>query len=195
MNAQWTIGIIGGSGLYAIDGLADAEWREVATPWGTPSDRILYGRVGDVAIRFLPRHGRGHVHLPGDIPVQANIDALKRAGCTDLLAISSVGSLREELAPGTFAIVDQFVDRTTARAASFFGRGLVAHVSLADPTCARLSACRRRGCGGGRHGRAARHVSGDGGTAILDAGRIPSLPLLGFERHRHDQHARGQARA
>ena len=140
MNTQWTIGIIGGSGLYAIDGLEDAEWRSVDTPWGVPSDEILFGRVGDVAIRFLPRHGRGHVHLPGDIPVRANIDALKRAGCTDLLAISSVGSLREELPPGTFALVDQFVDRTVGRAASFFGSGLVAHVSLADPTCERLGA-------------------------------------------------------
>lgn len=140
MNAQWTIGIIGGSGLYAIDGLEDAEWRDVETPWGTPSDRILFGRIGDVSVRFLPRHGRGHVHAPGDVPARANIDALKRAGCTDLLAISSVGSLQEELAPGSFAVVDQFVDRTVARPASFFGSGLVAHVSMADPTCERLGA-------------------------------------------------------
>lgn len=140
MNAQWTIGIIGGSGLYAIDGLEDAEWRDVASPWGAPSDQILFGRIGDVAIRFLPRHGRGHVHAPGDIPARANVDALKRAGCTDLLAISSVGSLQEELPPGTFAVVDQFIDRTVQRAASFFGTGLVAHVSMADPTCERLGA-------------------------------------------------------
>ena len=140
MNRQWTIGIIGGSGLYAIDGLQDAEWRAIETPWGVPSDHILHGRIGEVAIRFLPRHGRGHVHLPGDIPVRANIDALKRAGCTDLLAISSVGSLQEALPPGTFAIVDQFVDRTVGRPASFFGSGLVAHVSVADPTCERLGA-------------------------------------------------------
>jgi 5'-methylthioadenosine phosphorylase len=140
MNAQWTIGIIGGSGLYAIDGLEEAEWRDVATPWGTPSDSILFGRIGDVAIRFLPRHGRGHRLAPGEIPARANIDALKRAGCTDLVALSSVGSLREELAPGTFVLVDQFVDRTAARPASFFGTGLVAHVSFADPVCQRLSA-------------------------------------------------------
>ena len=140
MNASWTIGIIGGSGLYAIDGLQDAEWRAVESPWGEPSDQILFGRIGEVALRFLPRHGRGHRIAPSDIPVRANIDALKRAGCTDLLAISSVGSLREELPPGCFAIVDQFVDRTVARPASFFGTGLVAHVSLADPVCPRLSA-------------------------------------------------------
>lgn len=140
MNTQWTIGIIGGSGLYAIDGLEDSEWRVVDTPWGTPSDAILFGRIGDVNIRFLPRHGRGHRIAPGEIPARANIDVLKRAGCTDLLAISSVGSLQEELAPGCFTIVEQFIDRSVARPASFFGTGLVAHVSLADPVCERLSA-------------------------------------------------------
>ncbi|MFL0418247.1 S-methyl-5'-thioadenosine phosphorylase [Sphingomonas sp. 179-I 2A4 NHS] len=140
MNGQWTIGIIGGSGLYAIDDLEDAEWRRVETPWGEPSDEILFGRIADVQLRFLPRHGRGHRIAPGEIPARANIDALKRAGCTDLLAISSVGSLREELAPGRFALVDQFVDRTVHRPQSFFGTGLVAHVSMADPVCERLSA-------------------------------------------------------
>lgn len=140
MNTQWTIGIIGGSGLYAIDGLEDAEWRSVATPWGEPSDDILFGRIGDVALRFLPRHGRGHRISPDAIPARANIDALKRAGCTDVIAISSVGSLREELEPERFAVIDQFVDRTVQRPASFFGTGLVTHVSLADPVCERLSA-------------------------------------------------------
>lgn len=140
MNAQWTIGIIGGSGLYAIDGLEDAEWRRVETPWGDTSDEILFGRIGNVGLRFLPRHGRGHRISPSDIPARANIDALKRAGCTDLLAISSVGSLREELSPGHFVMVDQFIDRTVARPVSFFGTGMVAHVSMADPVCERLSA-------------------------------------------------------
>lgn len=140
MNTQWTIGIIGGSGLYAINGLEDAEWRRVATPWGEPSDDILFGRIGNVALRFLPRHGRGHRISPDAIPARANIDALKRAGCTDVIAISSVGSLREELEPGRFAVIDQFVDRTVQRPASFFGTGLVTHVSLADPVCERLSA-------------------------------------------------------
>lgn len=140
MNTQWTIGIIGGSGLYAIDGLEDAVWRDVASPWGQPSDAILFGRIAGVEVRFLPRHGRGHRLAPGDIPARANIDALKRAGCTDVIALSSVGSLRGELAPGTFVLVDQFVDRTVARAASFFGSGLVAHVAFADPVCQRLAA-------------------------------------------------------
>lgn len=140
MNTQWTIGVIGGSGLNAVEGLEDAEWRPVASPWGEPSDHILFGRIGDMAVRFLPRHGRGHHIAPDEIPARANIDALKRAGCTDLIAISSVGSLREELEPGRFVIVDQFVDRTVHRSASFFGSGLVAHVSMADPVCERLSA-------------------------------------------------------
>ena len=139
MNAQWTIGIIGGSGLYAIDTLEDAEWRDVASPWGAPSDQILHGRIGDVALRFLPRHGRGHRVPPHEVNARANVDALKRCGCTDLLAISSVGSLREELEPGRFVVVDQFIDRTVQRPPSFFGTGLVAHVSMAEPVCARLS--------------------------------------------------------
>ena len=140
MNAQWTIGIIGGSGLYAIDALEDAEWRDVSTPWGAPSDQVLHGRIGEVALRFLPRHGRGHRIPPHEVNARANIDALKRSGCTDLLAISSVGSLREEFEPGRLVIVDQFIDRTVQRPASFFGAGMVAHVSMAEPVCPRLSA-------------------------------------------------------
>lgn len=136
----WTIGIIGGSGLYAIDALEDAAWRSVETPWGAPSDDILFGRVGEVSLRFLPRHGRGHRIPPGEVNARANIDALKRSGCTDILAISSIGSLREELEPGRFVVVDQFIDRTVARPASFFSTGMVAHVSMAEPVCARLSA-------------------------------------------------------
>ncbi|WP_293943680.1 S-methyl-5'-thioadenosine phosphorylase [Sphingomonas sp.] len=140
MNAQWTIGIIGGSGLYAVDALEDAEWRDVPTPWGEPSDQVLHGRIGDIALRFLPRHGRGHRIPPHEVNARANIDALKRSGCTDLLAISSVGSLREELEPGRFVIVDQFIDCTVQRPPSFFGSGMVAHVSMAEPVCPRLTA-------------------------------------------------------
>ena len=137
---EWTIGIIGGSGLYAIDAIEDAEWRRVETPWGDPSDEILFGRIGDVGLRFLPRHGRGHRIPPGEVNARANIDALKRSGCTDVLAISSIGSLREELEPGRFVLVDQFIDRTVSRPASFFATGMVAHVSIAEPVCPRLSA-------------------------------------------------------
>jgi 5'-methylthioadenosine phosphorylase len=137
--AEWAIGIIGGSGLYALDELDEAQWIAVDTPWGAPSDELLIGRIEGVKCIFLPRHGRGHRIPPGELNYRANIDALKRAGCTDLVAISAVGSLNEAMAPGMFAIADQFVDRTVSREASFFGPGLVAHVSFADPVCARLS--------------------------------------------------------
>ena len=136
----WTIGIIGGSGLYAMDALEEAQWIPVETPWGAPSDTLLIGRIAGVKFVFLPRHGRGHRIPPSAINARANVDALKRAGCTDLLALSAVGSLREDLEPGRFVAVDQFVDRTFARESSFFGPGLVAHVSMADPVCPRLSA-------------------------------------------------------
>ncbi len=136
---NWTIGIIGGSGLYQIDALEDAQWIRVNSPFGEASDEILCGRIGHVRVRFLPRHGRGHRIPPSEVNARANIDALKRAGCTDILAISSVGSLREELAPGHFVVVDQFIDRTKGRPSSFFGTGMVAHVSMAEPVCERLS--------------------------------------------------------
>ncbi len=132
------IGIIGGSGLYEIDGLRDVSWRQVATPWGTPSDALLFGRLGDVRCVFLPRHGRGHPLSPTHLNYRANIDALKRSGVTDVLSLSAVGSLKAELPPGTFVIVDQFIDRTFAREKSFFGDGVVAHVSMAHPVCGRL---------------------------------------------------------
>ena len=137
--SDWTIGIIGGSGLYAIDALEDAQWIPVQSPWGAPSDEILCGTIGHVRVRFLPRHGRGHRLAPSTLDARANIDALKRAGCTDILAISAVGSLSEDLAPGRFVTVDQFIDNTKGRPASFFGDGFVAHVSMADPVCDRLS--------------------------------------------------------
>jgi 5'-methylthioadenosine phosphorylase len=139
MSDGWTIGIIGGSGLYAIDGLEDAEWRRIDTPWGQPSDELLFGRIGKVNLVFLPRHGRGHVIPPSELNFRANVDALKRSGVTDILAISSIGSLEENLPPGHFVVVDQFIDRTVHRASSFFGTGMVAHVSMAYPVCERLS--------------------------------------------------------
>ena len=140
MSGEWVIGIIGGSGLYAIDALEDAQWIAVKSPFGEPSDQILCGRVGEVQLRFLPRHGRGHRLSPGGVNARANVDALKRAGCTDILAISAVGSLDEKLPPGRFVAVDQFIDQTRGRASSFFDSGFVAHVGLADPVCPRLSA-------------------------------------------------------
>ncbi len=152
--SKWTVGIIGGSGLYRIESLKEARWIEIQSPFGKPSDEVLCGRIGDVQVRFLPRHGRGHTIPPGAVNARANIDVLKRAGCTDLLAISSVGSLQEELPPGHFVAVDQFIDRTRTRAASFFSAGLVAHVSMAQPVCERISAF------------AAAAVTRAGGTAV-----------------------------
>ncbi|MEO9517524.1 MAG: S-methyl-5'-thioadenosine phosphorylase [Paracoccaceae bacterium] len=136
---QTKIGVIGGSGLYDIDGLENQEWISVETPWGVPSDQLLTGTLDGVSMVFLPRHGRGHVHSPSTVPYRANIDALKRIGVTDVISISACGSFREEMEPGHFVVVDQFIDRTFAREKSFFGSGCVAHVSVAHPTCERLS--------------------------------------------------------
>lgn len=137
--SEWVIGVIGGSGLYDVEGFEDRDTMRVETPWGEPSDELTTGRIGDVRFVFLPRHGRGHRLTPTHVPYRANIDALKRAGCTDVLSISACGSLRERYAPGDFVMVDQFIDRTFAREKSFFGPGMVAHVSMADPVCERLS--------------------------------------------------------
>lgn len=139
-NASPLLGIIGGSGLYDLPGLADTRWVAVDTPWGAPSDQIFLGRLGEARLAFLPRHGRGHRIAPSQVNYRANIAALKMLGATDVLSLSAVGGLRTELPPGTFVVVDQFIDRTHARAKSFFGRGLVAHVSMAHPVCARLGA-------------------------------------------------------
>ncbi len=142
------IGIIGGSGLYQVEGLDGAEWVTVESPWGAPSDQLFVGRLDGVKMVFLPRHGRGHVHSPTTVPYRANIDAMKRLGVTDLVSISATGSFREEMAPGDFVIVDQFIDRTFAREKSFFATGCVAHVSVAHPTCPDLS----RACFEAAHG-------------------------------------------
>mgnify|MGYP001829243903 CR=1 FL=1 len=136
--SETMIAVIGGSGIYEIDGLEDADWVTVETPWGAPSDQILTGRLNGVWMAFLPRHGRGHVHSPTTVPYRANIDALKRLAATDVISVSACGSFRDEMAPGDFVIVDQFIDRTFAREKSFFGTGCVAHVSVAHPTCTRL---------------------------------------------------------
>lgn len=160
----WTIGIIGGSGLYDVEGVEDGEWIEVDSPWGVPSDKLFRGRVGHVGVVFLPRHGRGHRISPSDINARANIDVLKRVGVTDVLAISSVGSLTGDRPPGSFTVADQFIDRTKGRPSSFFGSGMVAHVSMADPVCPRLlglAAAAARAAGAQVH---------DGGTYLAMEG-------------------------
>ena len=137
--AGWTLGIIGGSGLYDSEGLEDRATLRIDSPFGAPAGDLTTGRIGTTRLVFLPRHGPGHAIPPGEINARANIDALKRAGCTDVLSLSAVGSLKEALPPGTFVVVDQYIDRTVGRISSFFGAGLVAHVSMADPVCPRLS--------------------------------------------------------
>ena len=137
-NSKPILGIIGGSGVYEIDGLKNKQWKKIPSSFGEPSDELLFGELNGQKMVFLPRHGRGHRIPPSEINYRANIDALKRAGVTDLISVSAVGSLKEELKPGMFVIVDQFIDRTFARKKSFFSSGLVAHVSMANPVCSRL---------------------------------------------------------
>ena len=140
MSTPNLIGIVGGTGLYDLEGLTDQRWVRVDSPFGAPSDALLFGRFGDQQIVFLPRHGRGHRIPPHEINFAANIDALKRAGVTSVISVSAVGSLRADMPPGTFVIVDQLIDRTLRKPKSFFGTGLVAHVSMGHPTCRRLMA-------------------------------------------------------
>ena len=132
------LGVIGGSGVYEIDGIQNKRWKKVSSSFGEPSDKLLFGNLNGQEMVFLPRHGRGHRIPPSEINYRANIDALKRAGVSEIISVSAVGSLKEELKPGVFVIVDQFIDRTFARKKSFFTSGLVAHVSMANPVCSRL---------------------------------------------------------
>lgn len=136
--ARTILGVIGGSGVYEMEGLANSREERIVSPWGEPSDALRFGTIHGVDVVFLARHGRGHRLSPSDINYRANIDALKRAGVTDVISVSACGSLREDLPPGTFVLVDQFIDRTHAREKSFFGAGLVAHVSMAYPVCPKL---------------------------------------------------------
>jgi len=138
-NPANVLAVIGGSGLYAVDELAGRETLEVDTPFGRPSDAITRGRLDDTTLLFLPRHGRGHATGPSDINYRANICALKKLGATHLVSVSAVGSMKEEIAPGHFVVVDQFLDLTRRRVSTFFDPGLVAHVGFADPVCADLS--------------------------------------------------------
>ena len=136
--SKMKLGVIGGSGIYEIDGVQGGKWNCLETPFGNPSDEIYTGELNDVDVAFIPRHGRGHVHNPSNVPYRANICALKMLGVTDIIALSACGSLREDMRPGDFVLVDQFIDRTYKREKSFFSRGCVAHVSLADPVCNRM---------------------------------------------------------
>jgi 5'-methylthioadenosine phosphorylase len=136
---EQAIGVLGGSGLYEIEGLTDLSWQRLTTPFGDPSDEYLIGRFGDAKLVFLPRHGRGHRLLPHEINFRANIHGMKQLGVEWIISVSAVGSLREEIRPGDIVIIDQFIDRTRVRTSSFFGEGVVAHVSFADPVCSSLA--------------------------------------------------------
>ncbi len=140
------LGIIGGSGLYDLEEIKNTEWKNIESPFGKPSDAILHGNLSSLEVRFLPRHGRGHFLSPSDINFKANIDALKRSGVTDILSLSAVGSLKEEFPPGSFVLVDQYIDRTFLRDTSFFGKGCVAHVSFAHPTSRQLDKIISKAC-------------------------------------------------
>ncbi len=189
------LGIIGGSGLYDLPGLENKREVAVNSPWGEPSSPVHMGEIAGLPIAFIPRHGPGHKQSPSSINYRANIDALKRVGVTDLISVSACGSFREELPPGTFVLVDQFIDRTFAREKSFFGAGCVAHVPMADPVSPGLvdkieAAAKTEGIAYGR-----------GGTYLVMEGpqfstraRVLPLQVLGVQRHRHDEHARSQAR-
>jgi len=135
------LGIIGGSGLYKMDGFDKTKWKKIKTAWGAPSDEILLATIGKEEICFIPRHSRGHKINPSNINFRANIDAMKQMGVTDIISVSAVGSLKENLNPGTFVIVDQFIDRTFARVKTFFDEEIVAHVSMAKPVCKSLGKC------------------------------------------------------
>ncbi|MBM7069452.1 S-methyl-5'-thioadenosine phosphorylase [Actibacterium sp. 188UL27-1] len=173
------LGVIGGSGVYDIDGLADPAWVTQETPWGAPSDQFLTGTLDGLDMVFLPRHGRGHVHTPTSVPYRANIAALKMLEVTDVISVSACGSFQEKMAPGDFVIVDQFIDRTMARDKTFFGPGCVAHVPLAHPTCPRLSAV----CSGAA--KAAGITVHDGGTYLAMEG--PQFSTLAESRLYREQ--------
>ena len=175
------LGIIGGSGIYNLEGLTETHWEKISSPFGEPSDELLFGKIHGESLVFLPRHGRGHPLSPSDINYQANIDVLKRVGVTDLISVSAVGSLREDLKPGMFVIIDQFIDRTVSRPRSFFGKGCVAHVSMAHPICSRLAktvyeTAQKLGIESVLGG----DLSGNGRSAILNLCRIPDVPGLGM---------------
>ena len=135
------LGIIGGSGLYKMDGFEKTKWKKINTSWGKPSDDVLIAKLGEEEICFIPRHARGHIINPSNINFRANLDAMKQLGVTDIVSVSAVGSLREDLSPGTFVIVDQFIDRTFARNKTFFDEEIIAHVSMAKPVCKSLGEC------------------------------------------------------
>ncbi len=191
-----TIGIIGGSGLYSMPGFTAQEEQKLSTPFGEPSDPYVLGTLEGKQVAFLARHGKGHRLSPSELNFRANIYGMKMLGVERILSLSAVGSLKEENKPLDFVIPDQFFDRTRGRISTFFGEGLVAHVSFADPICPQLSGA----CCGGLHqgrgdGQSRRHLSLYGRPGVFDKGGIERLPRVGFRCDRHDEPAGSQARA
>ena len=194
--SQNVLGVIGGSGFYQMKGLDKVELMELETPFGQPSDPFYQGRIGEIEVVFLARHGRGHRILPSEINFRANVFGMKQLGVTHLVSVSTAGSLKEEIHPGELVVPNQFIDRTFKRPETFFGDGLVVHVSLADPVCANLASdLAMRRTARRRDDSRWRDVSVHGGSAILDARRVESLPQLGRERYQHDGDAGSAARA
>ncbi len=172
--SNWKLGVIGGSGLYDIEGLENRREESIETLWGSPSDNLVFGALHGVELVFFPRHGRGHYLSPTGINYRANVDALKRVGCTDILSISACGSLKEEYAPSEFVMVDQFVDRTRNREKSFFGNGCVGRVSMGFPVCQRLSALASKSA------KKAEITAHDGGSYLVIEG--PQFSTLAESR-------------
>ena len=188
---QNVLGVIGGSGFYQMKGLDKVELMELETPFGRPSDPFYQGRIGDIEVVFLARHGRGHRILPSEINFRANVFGMKQLGVTHLVSVSTAGSLKEEIHPGELVVPNQFIDRTFKRPETFFGDGLVVHVSLADPVCANLAKDLAAATSAERgEGSRRRDVSLHGGSAVLDPRRVESLPQLGRERDQHDVRCR-----
>ena len=194
--AEATIGVIGGTGLYRIEGLQDAEEAYPDTPFGKPSDAIVTGTLNGVGVAFLPRHGRGHRLMPSEIPYRANVYALKSLGVERVMSVSAVGSLREDIHPLDMIVPDQLIDRTVGRPSTFFGDGLIAHVGMADPFCPEMRrtlstvARSRVGARDASIGRARYHQR----PPVLHQGGVAHVPLLGRGHHRHDGPAGGQTR-
>jgi 5'-methylthioadenosine phosphorylase len=185
---ELVVGVIGGSGLYEVQGLSDVREVELSTPFGAPSDSYITGTLGGVKMVFLPRHGRGHRISPSELNFRANIWGMKRLGVTRIVSISAVGSMREDIHPGEFVVIDQFFDRTRHRVDTFFGEGCVAHVMFADPVCPHVRAALLQS------GKSLGLTMHDGGAAVLHARRVPHLPPVGRRCDRHDQPAGSQAR-
>ena len=189
------IGIIGGSGLYTMPGFSVEQELALDTPWGSPSDHFMLGSLANRKVAFLARHGRGHKISPSELNFRANIYGMKKLGVSRILSLSAVGSLKEEHKPLEFVIPDQFFDRTRGRVSSFFGDGLVAHISFADPICPQLAAPCPPAVPIPQHPLQTRwNLPLYGRPRLLNQSRIECLPQLGHGRHRHDQSAGSQAR-